>query len=329
MPMQQSRVIDVVLPVMTIRNTFIDFVDEECEDTEGGQPARPRRRCASLPPQAKLPSEGAAAAAVDGDAGSTASWRSGSDTTGRWSDTGQECDSDDGSGSSRRCTSPDLWSDPGASDADTDSSASTRAAKSRVTLCLQDHIAAKKEEDVGAAGVPAAPAGSGRTPLRKVLRTPLKAGSRMFTPQAPPLPPEVCYVLSAAQARLASDPAVCDAKVSEGTMGGAVEVTAEVLASAPVSDESLLTRAKTALLEAAGRGTLVYVLGYGRQPFEDLGQGRFGCTLVMMPAEKQHLMCFDTCQYGSCPRAGTCRWCHPGPADLLKVVVHVRRLHAR
>lgn len=344
MPAQTSHVMDVILPVMTIKNTFIDLVDEEGEDPDEGQPPRPRRRCASLPPQAKLPSEGTAAAASDdGDATSTASWRSSggslrgaaappSSQTERWSDMDDmdgNFDSEDGSGSSHRCRSPDPWSDPGVSDGDTDGSGPARTAKnagSRVTLRLQDQIAA---EGLAGAEAPAPPAG--RTPLRGG-RTPLRSCSRAFTPQtgteAPPLPPEVRGVLSAARAGLANDPVVCGTKVSEGSMGGAAEVTAEVLASAPVSDEYLMTRAKTALLGAAGSGSVVCVLGHGRRPFQDLGEGRFGCTLALVPAEKQHLMCCDTCRYGFCPRASTCRWCHPGPSDLLKVVVRVQRVRA-
>lgn len=339
MPTQTSRIMDVVLPVVTIKNTFINLVDEEGEDPEEGQPPRPRRRCASLPPQAKLLSEGAAAAASDGDAASTASWRSGGGSprgaggsppwsqAERWSDMDEGSDSDDGSGPSRRCESPDPWRDPGVSDGDTDCSGSTRAA-SRVTLCLQNQIAAKDQ-----VATPAPP--SGRTPLRTPLRssrTPLKSGSRMFTPQAPSLPtlpPEVLSVLSAAQAGLSSCPMVCSTKVSEGSMGGAAEVTAEVPAFAPVSDEHLMTCAKTALLGATASGSTVCVLGYGHRPFQDLGDGRFSCTLALVPAEKRRLMCFDICQKGFCPRAGTCRWCHPEQGDLLKVVVRVQRVHAR
>jgi len=86
---------------------------------------------------------------------------------------------------------------------------------------------------------------------------------------------------------------------------------------------SVVDAAKTLFLEAAANSDTVYVMGYEAEPFTSLSDAMFATMLACCPIPWHHSACWDTYQYGACPRGKSCKWQHPGKRELQPVRVTV------
>lgn len=140
---------------------------------------------------------------------------------------------------------------------------------------------------------------------------------------------EISTVIAAAASELSGSPYIMSVKVNEGERLGCVTtIFADLKISAgPAGASEALDQAKAALLNAASRSQITYVLGYDTQPFEDMlvndGSG-FKATIGSVHATLQDRICWDTYQRGFCPRRSSCRWCHPLDSDLAPIQIIVK-----
>lgn len=117
-------------------------------------------------------------------------------------------------------------------------------------------------------------------------------------------------------------------QLTEAPMGGTTAVTVHMLPSVTFSSDDLARTAQAALLKAAQRSEVVYVMSYGSQPFQDCsnsGGTRFSASLALVERSQHHLACWETYQQGRCSRLSSCRWRHPVASDLLQMVVEIKR----
>jgi len=101
-----------------------------------------------------------------------------------------------------------------------------------------------------------------------------------------------------------------------------------MLPSQTFSGEDLARTAQAALLKAAQRSEVVFVMGYGSRPFRDdsnLGSTRFSASLALVERSQHYLACWETYQQGRCSRLSSCRWRHPAASDLMQMVVEITR----
>jgi len=140
------------------------------------------------------------------------------------------------------------------------------------------------------------------------------------------LPTEIHTVISAAKQALLGSPSVVDVKVAEGSLGQTTTVVAEVHSTlGPFGSHEILQLAKAALLGAAARSQITYVLGYFEAPFQDMCDSGFRAVIGSIPTNMQDSICWDTYQRGFCPRRSLCRWCHPLETDLAPLHVILKR----
>lgn len=181
--------------------------------------------------------------------------------------------------------------------------------------------------------VPSHPSGclaaaSKRTEVPRSTRTSLSAQAGMFKPEGPPAASEVSEVLRAVKQALAQEPSVRAVQLTKAPMGGMTTLTVHMLPSMTFCGEDLARVAQAALLKAAQRSEVVYVMGYGSQPFQDYGHSggtRFSASLALVERSQHHLACWETYQQGRCSRLSSCRWRHPVASDLMQMVVEIKR----
>lgn len=151
-------------------------------------------------------------------------------------------------------------------------------------------------------------------------RTQLKVSSRVFEPRVEEMPSEVGQVIHALNLALCCCSQVTRVRVENGSMGFAtyMYVTLQNMACQAFD---MFGVAQKSLLDATASSQNVYVLGYAAQPFVRLNGHGFKAILSEMPASVQHRVCWDSYQYGSCPRPSTCRWGHPTQLDMMEVHV--------
>jgi len=151
-------------------------------------------------------------------------------------------------------------------------------------------------------------------------RTQLKVSSQVFEPKVEAMPSEISQVIHALKLALCICSQVTRVNVENGSMGFAtyMYVTLQSLAC-QATDMSRV--AQKSLLDATASSQNVYVLGYASQPFVRLHGHSFKAVLSAMPVSTQHRVCWDSYQYGCCPRPSTCRWGHPTQMDMMEVHV--------
>jgi len=151
-------------------------------------------------------------------------------------------------------------------------------------------------------------------------RTQLKVSSQVFEPRAQDMPSEVKQVIQAFNMALCCCSQVTRVRVENGSMGFAtyMYVTLQNLAHQACE---MVGFAQRSLLDATASSQSVYLLGYASQPFVRLHGHSFKATLSEMPASIQHRACWDSYQYGCCPRPSTCRWAHPTQLDMMEIHV--------
>lgn len=162
---------------------------------------------------------------------------------------------------------------------------------------------------------------------RTSLRTTLNRKANLFRPTLQAPPAELLGVVGAAHAALAQDVQVCRAHVMQGPMGGVTTVVAEVWDLAAALDR-LLDLARQAILRATDDSALAYVMSSECQPFKAFGTTGISASVAYMPLELQQKACWDMCRRGSCPRPQYCRWSHPTVHDLIQLVVVVKSVCA-
>lgn len=173
----------------------------------------------------------------------------------------------------------------------------------RTVLCLSDAIGADAK--------------------RKATK--LSSKARLFEPvQCASLPAEICSVLATAHASLCASPDIFNVRMSEGVLGATTTIVGSYTKGSLKVMQLLhtLSMMQMALLEAAAESTNTYILGYEQKPFMAMGNDGFSFKIGSVPALQDEVTCWDTYQKGFCPRAATCRWCHPNfDSDFAKVVV--------
>lgn len=143
------------------------------------------------------------------------------------------------------------------------------------------------------------------------------------------LPAEISTVINAAKLALSASPHVTNVKVTEGALGQASTIVAEINDAGPYGVRETLSSAKAALLGAAARSQITYVLGWNAMPFQDMTEEHgFKGVIGSVPIAMQDTICWDTYQKGYCPRRTLCRWCHPLEIDLAPLRVYLRECHA-
>lgn len=269
----------------SIKNTFVEIEEEEDTTT----PLLPPRRCASLPPGAKL-CLGAAGATNcllqfftdDEKAGAADA----SSTVG-------------GSLSSLRGSS-----DEGSWDADV---CSVCTHSSDVSDCSTLH-ASDSASNQGMA-----PEVASSVPTRMM---------------APHLPRIVCMrqarlwqspqeaLQAVAMAAVTTLVAMAQPELNKTCFGW--QVVIKLTAERMHLKDHLLASAKAAILAASENSQGAYVLGYRLQPFMDSPLG-FSAILahISRPAEA----CWDLLQWGTCKFEGSCRWRHPEERATFGVMV--------
>lgn len=140
------------------------------------------------------------------------------------------------------------------------------------------------------------------------------------------VPAEVQSVLASARGILTRIPGVTSVDVNLGTPGTLSTITVNLnsCSSKPSLVASVLSTAKSALLDLAASSQSTYVLGYEARPFQDESNGNgFATVLASMPPEWECSACWDVYQKGICCRRKTCKWQHPGRNQLqpLRIVV--------
>lgn len=158
-------------------------------------------------------------------------------------------------------------------------------------------------------------------------KTKLSSKARMFEL---PLPTDMRNVLLAATASMRHIPKLLNVQMSDGKLGGETTIVFSHARGLQTFDfVKILATVKMVLLDAASSSEETYVMGYDGKPFSATGTGKnttwgFSCKLSSVPAHAADTTCWDTYRTGFCPRASTCRWCHPLDSDLLTVVVMLR-----
>lgn len=157
-------------------------------------------------------------------------------------------------------------------------------------------------------------------PTPETTRTRLSVSSRVFEPRAGEIPSGVGNIVHALKLALCSRSQVTRVRVENGSNGFAtlIYVTLQNLLFQACE---MLGVAQGALLDATANSQNVYVLGYASQPFVMLHDHGFKAVLCGMPASVQHSSCWDSYQYGGCPRPSTCRWSHPAQMDMTDIHV--------
>lgn len=282
---------------ITVRNTFLDLVDE------ASAPQEQKKRSLSAPRSWKPPSaesvkprreRWADALEAEDDASTVDSIEDREVSSACLS----SCDSD-GASSEHNGEKRVLRLDGGLSSSESDGSASDHGGE-RVTLSLCDTIAA------------------GEAPRR----TKLQSKARMFEPvQA--LPRDMHCVLMAAHAALTSSPSVFDVHMSDGRLGGTTTIVGSYARGALQVFELVKTLSivKMVLLDAASNSENTYVIGYSGEPFTEIGHSGFSAKIGSVMPLQESTTCWDSYQKGFCPRQATCRWCHPQDSDLANVIV--------
>lgn len=133
-------------------------------------------------------------------------------------------------------------------------------------------------------------------------------------------------VLEDAAEVLDSTPGVLDTKVCRAmTAGTLATLYIRMFQNAEEDSVRIAAIAKASLLEAAARSQRVYVLGYEATPFVDdaLDVG-FSGTLAI--ASWQDSTCWETFQWGYCPRGCTCRWQHPARHEIQPIRVIIDKI---
>jgi len=151
-------------------------------------------------------------------------------------------------------------------------------------------------------------------------RTRLNVTSQVFEPRAGETPSGVGNVVHALKLALCSYSQVTRVRVENGSNGFAtlIYVTLQNLAFQACE---MLGVSQGALLDATANSQNTYVLGYAAQPFARLHDHAFKAVLCTMPFSVQHKACWDSYQYGCCPRPSTCRWSHPCQMDMMDIHV--------
>jgi len=151
-------------------------------------------------------------------------------------------------------------------------------------------------------------------------RTRLNVSSRVFEPRAGEMPSGVGNVVHALKLALCSYSQVTRVRVENGSNGFAtfVYVTLQNLVFQACE---MLGVAQATLLDATANSQNVYALGYASQPFVRLHDHSIKAVLCAMPVSVQHRACWDSYQYGCCPRPSTCRWSHPAQMDMMDIHV--------
>jgi len=166
-----------------------------------------------------------------------------------------------------------------------------------------------------------------------IVRTPLKtssvATSQKLDSKAPLFTPS-CKAFGDAQDVVASVRqlltlalGVANVEVQWPTSEGTLTTIAITLDQQVSTIESVITTAKRVILEAASNSQSVYVMGYEAEPFKIVDDSTFVLMLASLPATWHRSACWDTYQYGSCPRGKSCKWQHPGKHELQPVRVLV------
>jgi len=151
-------------------------------------------------------------------------------------------------------------------------------------------------------------------------RTQLKVSSQVFEPRAEEMSPQVGQVIHALKMALCCCSQVTRVRIENGSMGFAtyMYVTLQNLAHHACE---MFGVAQQSLLDASATSQNIYVLGYASQPFVRLHGYSFKAILSAMPVSLHDRVCWDSYQYGCCPRPSTCRWSHPTQMDMTEVHV--------
>jgi len=141
------------------------------------------------------------------------------------------------------------------------------------------------------------------------------------------LPAEIWAVINSAKLALTASPHVASVKVTEGALGQTTTIVTEVHSNmGQYGARETLNVVKAALLGAAARSQMTYILGWGAVPFQDMpGDAGFKGMIGSVPMTMQDSICWDTYQKGYCPRRALCRWCHPLETDLAPLRVILER----
>jgi len=154
------------------------------------------------------------------------------------------------------------------------------------------------------------------------MRTKLRSQSRPFKSMRAP-PAEVTTVITKAVKTMESGDGVVDVQVQDGGMGGTTMVVADCSGSDP--DISMIfALVKDALLNAAEQSENTYILGYGGQPFKNLGPESFSANIAVLPAAHQETACWSTYEKGFCQQCATCWRAHPSEADMMRIIFMVK-----
>jgi len=158
-------------------------------------------------------------------------------------------------------------------------------------------------------------------------RTKLKSKAKIFEP-VPSLPRDMHCVLMAAQAALSNSPNIFNVQMCDGRLGGTTTIIGSYARGTLQVFEVMkkLKIVKTVLLDAAANSKNTYVMGYTTDPFTEIGHSGFSTKLACVPAEQEASTCWDCYQKGVCPRRATCRWCHPEDRNLANVVVMLQEV---
>lgn len=280
-----------MLPIaFSIKNTFVEIEEEEDATT----PLLPPRRCASVPPGAKLC---LGASETEGPANRLLEFFTEEEKAGA-ADSGSTVG--EGSLSSVRGSS-----DEGSWDADV---CSVCTHSSDVSDCSTLHPSDSASNQEGMA-----PEVASNVPVRMM---------------APHVPRIVCMrqaqlwqspweaLQAVAVAAVTALVAMAQPELNKTCFGW--QVVIKLTADKMHLKDHLLSSAKAAIMAASERSQGTYVVGYRLQPFMDSPLG-FSAILahISRPAEA----CWDLLQWGTCRFEGSCRWRHPEERATLGVMV--------
>lgn len=179
-----------------------------------------------------------------------------------------------------------------------DESSSDETSKAKVTLCLDATVT---EES----------------------RRKLRAQAQPFKSARAP-PDEVMKLISSAVDVLSKGEDIMDVQLQDGGMGGTTMIVAT---SSKVKPDAqwLFSLVKDTLLNSAEQSENTYVLGYGAQPFNKLDEFSFSANIAYVPVAHRSTACWDTYEKGCCRWRSTCHWDHPSDADMLRVIIMIRK----
>lgn len=274
---------------ITVKNTFLDFKR---------QLEVPARRSSSVPRAFKLwDSQGVDA--PDDDDSTSASGNSGSARD--YPDYCSECTNDEDFVHPGVLTLEDAFECRSCSDLSLEDSTSADG-KSKVTLSLDDMVADGAEK----------------------VRAKLRSQAKPFKSIMPPANREVADVIQRAVEVLRSIGSIVDVQVQDGGMGGTTMIVAKSSSTAPDAAVAF-SLVKDALLSAALLSESTYILGYGAQPFNNLGPLSFSATIASVPDAQKNTACWETYEKGFCPRCSSCHWGHPSGANTMRTIFVVER----